>query len=305
MTSTAHATYAVGREKIYAHLAMILFASMIAGSFSLAKLALPYVDPVPLNAVRFLIGSVLMGAFTFGIRRNPFVIPVAPWRYAILGGLMAIYFVSMFIALTMTTPVSTSAVFTLMPIMTAFFAFLILKQVVRPIVGLSLAFAGIGSVWVIFHGELAAILSFDIGRGEMIFFGGCVSHAVFAALLRKFTHSESLMVANFFIVASIAAWLIIYGVGEILTTDWTALPPVAWGVLFYLGFFTTIVTFLLMQYSSHRLPASKVLAYGYLVPAFVILYEGLSGQGWASISVLIGALVTILGLIVLALVPDS
>lgn len=305
MTNTAHATHATGREKLFAHLAMILFASLIAASFSLGKLAVPYIDPVPLNAARFLLGTVLMGAFTFGIRRNPVIMPEAPWRYAILGGLMAVYFVAMFIALTMTTPLATSAVFTLMPIMTAFFAYLILKQVVRPIVGLSLLFAGIGSVWVIFRGDFAAIIGFDIGQGEMIFFGGCVFHAVFAALLRKFNRGEPLVVSTFFIIAATTLWIIIYGAGEILATDWANLPSVVWWVLLYLGIFPTTITFFLVQYSSLRLPSSKVLAYGYLVPAYVIIYEGLAGHGWVTLSVVAGALVTILGLVVLAFAPDN
>ena len=53
-----------------------------------------------------------------------------------------------------------------------------------------------------------------------------------------------------------------------------------------------------------RLPSAKVIAYGYLTPAFVILFEGLAGHGWPTLSVVAGALVTVLGLVVLAVVPD-
>ena len=98
---------------------MLGFAAMIAGSFTLGALATPYIAPVPLNAIRFLIGAALMGMVAFGVSRQRFVMPPAPWRFGILGGLTAIYFVSMFIALTMTAPVATSAVFTLIPLMAA------------------------------------------------------------------------------------------------------------------------------------------------------------------------------------------
>jgi len=53
-----------------------------------------------------------------------------------------------------------------------------------------------------------------------------------------------------------------------------------------------------------RLPASKVLAYGYLTPTFIIVIEGLIGHGWASGAVFLGALVTACGLLVLAWLPD-
>ena len=45
-----------------------------------------------------------------------------------MGALMAVYFVTMFIALTMTLPVATSAVFTLVPLMTAGTAWFLLGQ---------------------------------------------------------------------------------------------------------------------------------------------------------------------------------
>lgn len=300
-----HTTHAKGREKLFAHLAMILFAILIAASFSLGKLAVPHIEPAPLNAFRFMLGTLLMGIFTYGVRRNRFAMPEAPWRFGILGGLMAIYFLAMFVALTMTAPVATSAVFTLMPIMTAFFAYLILKQIIRPLVGVSLLVAGFGSIWVIFRGDFNAILSFDIGNGELIFLGGCVCHAIFAALIRKFSHGEPLSLTTFYILVATTIWITLYGAGSILTTNWMALPPIVWWTLAYLAIFPTAITFFLMQYASMRLPSSKVLAYGYLVPAFVIIYEGLAGHGWVSMSVVVGALVTILGLVVLALAPDS
>jgi hypothetical protein len=59
-----------------------------------------------------------------------------------------------------------------------------------------------------------------------------------------------------------------------------------------------------VQFAALRLPSAKVIAYGYLTPAFVILFEGLAGHGWPAPSVFGGAAVTVLGLIVLAMVPD-
>jgi len=300
-----HAIHATGRERMLAHVAMILFASMIAASFTLGKLALPYVDPVPYNAVRFVLGAVFMGVVAYGWQRHRLAMPPAPWRHAVNGALMAIYFVFMFVALTMTSPVATSAVFTLMPILTAIMAFLILRQVVRPVVALSLFFAGLGSVWVIFRGDINALMAFDIGTGELIFFLGCICHAVFAVFVRRFNRGEPLTVATFFLLVGISFWILLFGMPQILATDWLHLPPVVWWTLAYMAIFPTGVTFFLMQYATLRLPSAKVLAYGYLVPCYVIIYEGLAGHGWTSLPVVIGALVTVLGLLVLYLTPDN
>ena len=61
---------------------------------------------------------------------------------------------------------------------------------------------------------------------------------------------------------------------------------------------------MLLQYASMRLPAPKVLGYGYLTPSFIIVLEGLIGHGWVNLSVVAGALVTACGLLVMALLPD-
>ncbi len=298
-------THARGVEKLKGHVVMILFASLIAGSFSAGKIAVPHVDPAPLNAVRFLIGTVIMGIYAFGILRRPLAIPPAPWRFVLLGGLMAVYFVAMFVALSITEPVATSAVFTLTPLLTAAFGYLILRQVVRPAMAVSLAFAAIGSLWVIFDADIDAALGFEVGRGEATFFAGCIFHALFAVMLRRLSRNDSLPVSTFFILVSTTIWISLYGAGGIVATNWTALPAEFWWALAFLGIFPTAITFIFMQYASLRLPASKVMAYGYLVPVFVIVYEALLGNGWANPAIITGALVTCLGLVVLYFAPES
>jgi len=298
---TAHAT---GNEKLKAHIAMIFFASFIAVSFSLGKLSVPHIAPEPINAIRFALAALIMGIFAFAIKRQPLRMPVAPWRYAILSGLMSFYFLTMFVALSLTTPVSTSAVYTLTPIVTVVFGYLILKQILRPVMAISLLFAFIGSVWVIFRGDIEAIVAFNIGKGEMIYFLGCVAHAMFTVLLPKFNRGEPLPVSTFFILLGNAVWISLYGFSSILATDWLHLPAIVWVAIAYLVVFPSAITFVLVQYAAQRLPASKVMAYGYLVPVFVIAFEGAIGHGWVSIGVAAGALVTCLGLVVLYFAPD-
>lgn len=298
------AELASGREKLRGHLAMIFFAALISGSFSLGSMAMPHMQPAALNAMRFLLASLVMGAIAFALYRRLPVPEAAPWRFGILGLLMAIYFVSMFTALKITDPVSTGAVFTLIPIMSAAFGFIFLRQTVRPIVLLSLLIAGCGSIWVIFRADLDAILSFDVGPGETIFFFGCICHAAYAPLVKKFNRREPVVLTTYWTTVATFLAVAIFGAGEIVSTDWMNLPPVVWTAILYLAVFTSAGTFFMVQYASMRLPASKVLSYGYLIPVFIIVYEGMLGHGWANMAVLAGAVVTVLGLVVVAFGPD-
>lgn len=300
-----HTRHATGRQKLLGHLAMLLFAALVAGSFSFGAMAAPHVGPAALNILRFVLGTVVMGAAALALLKGGVPAPRAPWRYAVLGGLMAVFFITMFVALRITDPVSTGAVFTLMPLMAAGFGYLFLGQVPRGTVIASLIFAGLGAVWVIFGGSVKAILAFDIGRGELIFLVGAACHAAYAPLVRRLNRGEPVVAFTFWTVVATGLWIGVYGAREIMETDWTALPVVVWLAILYLSIFTTAGTFFLVQFATMRLPASKVLAYNYLTPTIIILYEGLLGHGWAGLSVVAGALVTVLGLAVMALAPDS
>lgn len=304
MTDIASPAARVTQRRL-AHLGMLLFSALIAGSFTFGAAAVPYLAPVPLNALRFVMASLLMGAFAFGVARSRFELPKAPWRFGVTGFLTAVYFVSMFIALTMTLPVATSAVYTLVPIMTAVTGYLIVGQRAGPPVLLSLLLAGIGAVWVIFRGDLDALLRFDIGPGELIYFVGCIAYAIYTPLLRRYNRGESALILSFWTLTGTAFCIVLYGLPEILSTDWLHLPPVVWWVVIYLAVGPTAICFFLIQFASTHLPATKVIAYGYIVPAFVIVLEGLVGHGWTSLSVAAGAAITVLGLAVLAALPEK
>ena len=298
-------SFATGRQKLLGHLAMLLFAALVAGSFSFGALAAPHMGPAALNATRFLFGTTLMGIAALVLLKGRIPAPRAPWRYGVLGALMAVFFITMFVALQFTDPVSTGAVFTLMPLMSAFFGYFLLKQTPGGLVIASLVFAGLGALWVIFRGDLDAILAFDVGRGELIFAVGVAGHAAYASLVRKFNRGEPVIAFTLWTLLATGLCIALYGLGEIVSTDWAGLPAVVWWAILYLSVFTTAGTFFLLQFAALRLPASKVLAYNYLTPSFIILYEGLLGHGWASPVIAAGALVTVLGLVVLAFASDG
>ncbi|UDF28430.1 UNVERIFIED_ORG: DMT family transporter [Roseateles sp. XES5] len=301
---TGLSTHAKGREKLKGHLAMLLFAVLIAGSFSFGGLAARYMEAEPLMLWRYILTIAVMAALAFGAFRIPLALPRQAWRFLLLGGLIAIYMLTMFMALEFTSPIATGAVFTLMPLLSAAFALPVLGQKTRPGVLAGLLIAAAGAVWVIFRGDIGAILAFDVGAGEMIFFVGVICHALYVPLIRRFDRGEPAVAFGFWVTVGATLWLIPPGVRGLLAVDFSALPLAVYAAVTYLAVVTTAGTFLLLQYASMRLPASKVLGYGYLTPSFIILLEGLLGHGWASLPVLAGALVTACGLALMALLPD-
>ena len=223
MSDNPNAEHAAGIEKVLGHLAMLLFAILISGSFSIGHMAAPFIDPTALTAARFVVAVLAMGTLGFFLGRSSPVIRTAPWRFILLGGLMAIYFVMMFYGLKIASPVSTGAVFTLIPLMSAIFGWFLLKQKVSLNVLTALLVGAGGALWVIFQGDLDAIMRFEIGRGESIFFFGCVCHALYTPLVRKLNRSEPVFSFTFMTLIGSTICMIAWGAASIVETDWTGL----------------------------------------------------------------------------------
>ena len=212
------------------HLSMLCFSALVAGSFSLGALAANEIEPAALNAMRFLIASAVIGVavlVTGGLPRSALR---APWRYAVLGGLFSVYFVLMFEGLKTAAPVSAAAVFTLTPLMAGFFGWLLLRQITTPRMALALAIAGVGALWVIFRADWQAFVAFEVGRGEMVYFIGCACHALYTPMVRKLNRGEPALVFTFGMLVAGAVLLTIYGWGDIMDTQWAALPNIGWVV---------------------------------------------------------------------------
>ena len=281
------------------HVAMLGFSALVAGSFSLGALVANDIAPTVLNAVRFAIAAgvlLVLVALGPGFQRAHLR---APWRYLALGGVVSIYFALMFEGLKTAPPVSAGAIFTLTPLMTAGFAWVLLRQRLTPRMSLALAIGAAGALWVIFRADLGALLVFDPGRGEAIYFAGTVAHAVFIPMLRRLHRGEPALVATTHINIACCLALTLMGLRPLLETDWAMLPALVWWTILYTAIFASAATFFLMQYAAQVLPASKVMAYTYLTPSWIILWELALGHGLPPALVLPGITLSVVALALL------
>ena len=291
---------AAGRNAaLRGHLAMLLFSALVGGAFSLGAMVANTIAPAALNAARFLIAGVVIGSVMMATTGLPRSALRAPWRYAVLGGLFAAYFVLMFEGLKTAAPVSAAAVFTLTPVMAAVFGWLTLRQITTPRMAGALALGGAGALWVIFRGELRLALAFEIGRGEAIYFFGCIAHALYTPMVRRLNRGEPPVVFSFGMNVAGFVVLVAWGWGDIRATDWAHLPAIVWVTLIYISVFASAVTFVLLQYAALRLPSAKVMAYTYLTPSWVILWQIALGHGVPPGRVAIGVALTALALVIL------
>ena len=281
------------------HAAMLLFSALVAGSFSLGAQAANEIAPAAINAARFALAALVIGAAALALGKLERSAFRAPWRYVVLGGLFAIYFVLMFEGLKTAAPVSAAAVFTLTPVIAAGFGYLLLRQITTPRMAIALAIGAGGALWVIFRADWQAFRAFRIGQGEIIYFWGCVSHALYTPMVRKLNRGEPAVVFTFGMLLAGCAVLTAWGWTDIRATDWANLPGIVWITLIYVALFASAATFVLLQFATLRLPSAKVMAYTYLTPSWVILWELALGNGAPTGLLLVGVVLTVIALLLL------
>ena len=281
------------------HIAMLGFSILIAGSFSLGSMVANDISPIALTAVRFVLAAFIVGSialFSGSIARKELT---ASWRYFVLGGTFSLYFILMFEGLKTASPVSAVAVFTLIPAMSCWLGFVILGQMVSGRTLLAVVIGATGSLWVVFRADFFALTMSSVGRGELIYFVGCVAHAFMPILFRGLNRGENSVMVTFGLLVSGALILCLFGAGEIIQTDWKGLPGLVWITIFYVAVFATAVTSVCLQFASMHLPAANVMAYTYLTPTWVLLWEILLGHDMPPFWIWGGVLLTAVSVIVL------
>ena len=262
------------------HLAMLAFSAAVAGSFALGGLAANLIDPSVLTAARFWLAAGMLAAVARATGQMERAVARAPWRYLVLGGLMGIYFVTMFECLKTAPPVTTAAIFTLTPLMAAGFGWVLLRQRTSARMALALTIGGIGALWV-------------------IFLAGVAAHALYTPLVAMFKRGEGLFAFACGTMVGGAVVLTIYAGPALVRTPWASLPGIVWITLAYVSVFGSAVSFALHQFAATRLPSAKVMAYTYLTPTWVIGWQLALGDTPPRALVLVGVAMTVLALVLL------
>jgi drug/metabolite transporter (DMT)-like permease len=281
-----------------AHGAMLLYAFLVSTSFPVGKVIADQMDPVVVTFLRFSVATSIF--FVLLSLREKIVVPKWPdfLRYAAISLSILIFFVLMFEALKLTTPIKTGAIFTLLPLSSGLIGFLLLGIRVSGRQVMALVIGSLGAVWVLFDGSFEALIAFNLGQGELIFALGMISFAAYAPLIKKLHRGESTLAMTFWVLVSGTVILALAGASELVATDWVNVDGRVYLGVGYLAFFNTAGTFFLAKFASVQLPPAKVMAYTYLTPGFVVALT-LVGSDLPSLSVIGGIGVTILAMILL------
>ena len=256
-----------------AHALAFLMTVIISTSFPLGEHITHGLDPAVLMCIRFILAALLMAPIVAW--REGLALPTARscLRYLALGAPLAFFFWCMFEALRYTSALNTSAIFTIVPGLSALFGALLVGERLG-LHRLAALFLGmIGAVWIIFRGDPDRLIALDVTIGDGIFLAGCVGFGIYGPLIKRLHRDEPVLVQTFWTLVAASLWLVPASNVKLWRTDWLSVEPLVWGGIVYLAIFSTIVTFFLTQYTTLRIGPTRVQAYSYALPAIVLLLD--------------------------------
>lgn len=254
----------------HSHVAMLGATFLVATSFPVGAAITNGLDSLVLTFMRFTLAAFLFMPFI--IWRYGWHVPTPRdfLRYAVLSACLVAFFWGMFVALRTTTALNTAVIFTIAPLITALVSTVLLKNSPNMVTRIALLIGMGGAIWVIFRGELDALLSLRLSVGDGIFFASTIAMGFYGPLVKRLHRGEPMAQMTFWTLVTGAAWLLALAAPRFSSVQWAVVPTSVYVGIVYLAVFTTLITFFIVQWCTTVIGPTKVISYTYLNPIWVV-----------------------------------
>lgn len=285
-------------SRLFCHLIMLVCTVLVSTSFIVGAAITEGLDPLLLTLLRFCLASLVLLPYIW--KKHGLSVDWGTiWRTGLISAFLVIFFWCMFLALRYTSALNTSVIFTLVPSISAFYAFFLVGEKLDRPRWFALLIGLIGAIWVIFRGEIGQLLAMEWNAGDLIFLGGCFAMGLYTPLVHRLHRGEPMVVMTFWVLVTGSGWLLLFGGHKLFTQEWGTVTLEVWTGIVYLALFCTVITFFLTQLAIPQLGAIRVMSYSYLYPSLVVILELFLGHGWPGSRTLPGILVVLLAMLVL------
>ena len=283
-------------KRILAIFAAIGASAIYGLNHTIAKGVMPtYIEPFGFIFLRVFGAAILFWGISFlGPKEK---IATSDWPRilgcAVFG--MVINMLFFFKGLSLSTPINSSVIVTLSPVMVLILASVLIREKITLLktLGIIVGLAG-ALVLVLFSAESSGNAP-NIPMGNVLFIVNAFSYGLYLILVKPLTakyHSFTLM-----------KWLFLIGViinfpitiGEFTDVNWTSLPFDAIWKMAFVVVGTTFATYLLNIYALKQLSASTISVFIYMQPLIAITYAILSGADELNLVKVVAAILVFVG----------
>lgn len=281
------------------HCLMLLASIIVSSSFTVGEAITHGLEPSVLLLVRYVVAVVCLAPVL--LYNHGLSVPTTRQLggYSLISASTVGFFWCMFEALRYTDALNTSVIFTLVPGISGIYSAIFLRERLGRGRLWALFFGMIGALWVIFRGDIGRLLSLQVNYGDLLFLGGCFMMAAYTPLVKWLHQEESMVVMTFWVLATGTVWLLLLSFPILDAVEWQAVEKEVWAGIVYLAVFSTIITFYLTHISTLYIGPTRVMAYSYFYPAFVLIINWGLGKGLPPAVILPGVVVVTLATVVL------
>lgn len=281
------------------HSLMLVASIIVSSSFTVGEAITHGLEPSVLLLVRYVVAVLCLAPIV--VMHHGFSMP--PVRrllgYSLISASTVGFFWCMFESLRYTNALNTSVIFTLVPGISGIYSAIFLKERLGRGRLWALVFGMTGAVWVIFRGDLNRFLGLKVNYGDLLFLAGCFMMAAYTPLVKRMHKQESMVIMTFWVLVTGTVWLLLLSFSGLQTVDWQVVEARIWIGIVYLAVFSTIITFYLTHISTLYLGPTRVMAYSYFYPAFVLLINWGLGKELPPAAILPGVAVVTLATVAL------
>ena len=284
-----------------------LGATTIYGlNHTIAKGAMPdYVGPYGFIMLRLGGASILFWAISFlGPKQR---IEKKDWLRILACSLlgMAINMLAFFKGLQLSTPINSSVLVTITPIIVVVLSALFIKEKVTLNKGLGIFLGFVGALGLILFGAEIRQDAPNIPLGNILFVLNATVYGSYLILVKKLLekyHPLTLM-KWLFTLGFVIAFPVTYP--EYSEIEWATLPLWVYGVIAFVVVGTTFMTYLFNVFALTQLRASTVGAFVYLQPLIGILFALFSGKDQLTTVKILATVLVLLGVYMASRKPKA
>ncbi|WP_405211235.1 DMT family transporter [Dokdonia sp. Asnod2-E02] len=248
-------------------------ASFIYGvNHTLAKDLMPtYIEAYGFIMLRVLGAAILFWITSLFLPSEK--IDRKDWWRIILCALfgMTINMLMFFKGLHLSTPINSSVVITLSPVILLILSALFLKEKITWLKGAGIAIGLVGALILILFGAKTQANAPNIPLGNTLFIINAIAYSVYLILVKPLTakYASVTLMKWFFLIAVFTNAPI--ALPQFLEVQWSTLPPSVIGVMLFVVIGTTYLTYLFNVFALRQLKPSTIGAFIYLQPLIATL----------------------------------
>lgn len=274
-------------------------ATLIYGlNHTVAKNVMPvYIGPYAFILVRVIGATILFWTVSLFVKTEK--IDKKDWPRIILCSFlgMVINMLAFFKGLELSTPVNSSVMITLSPIIVFIFSAILLKEKIEGIKAFGIASGFVGALILVLYTSKTGVNAPNIPMGNLLFIVNSFAYGLYLVLVKP-------LISKYNII-TLLKWLFLFGVvmnfpvtiTQFLEIEWTSLPikeaimPIVFVVV---G--TTFFTYLFNAYALTKLTASSVSSFIYLQPIVGIVFAISTKSDSLSLISVIGMILIFIGI---------